>query len=252
MQALPLAPPSGIPVNSRYLPVGVSSVISDATALPVHKGTGYGFIFERIGAGPHPPVIIVEVGGFGRVSSRTLFVTPDKWYDVPFSYLNVIIGQAVSTYSEFTGALGLNIAELPYAFVRPASRSALTDFPALSGGNPPGYNLRNTVGAVPTLVTEGVALVNQSVFAVYVACDENETITGGAVDIYRWISQISFWAKSHSAVPVPVDHRHVQVIFDGSMLAPIGFREPGDRLAVVNNGITVSGGSAPTLYLGIQ
>ncbi len=260
MQPLPAQPPNGVPLTSNVFPTGFSAITAANPAMELFSGVGYGFIIEGepiTGLIPH--VIAVEVRGINQQGSQIIFVTVDKWYDVPFSKLTVVSKTPARTLTAYTGTLVVNVATAPWVIIRPSRQNE--PVPAASGGvGLQDYEIRSQVDVndpPPTSQVDGVGLFAnpQSMLSCTIFASESPgvTITGGTVDVWYYDWQLNnqngttLWALLLAGAPVPTGAAAARIPFGVEASMNIGVRYGGvapnqDRFRVVPNGITLSNG----------
>lgn len=261
--------------------IGFTSLIVDLSAgvpvggpdVQIWNGFAYGFQLIQIGETPTNDFFYVKVRGVNKVNNDVLMVVPGMYYEMPFDALwfteaprGVTVPQNASSP---IGTFIVNICINPNNRILPVEPFNRASVPAASGGA--AAETRYTTAdvlltrAAPTFgaITGGVAIPpGASMYGATLVAPNGQTITGGNVDIYRFLYYAAnppsgtavpgFWTLAAAGIPVPTGYRAGSIPND--QLNPVSpYLATPDLLYVAPNGVTLSGaGTTVQLVTRIQ
>lgn len=258
--------PSGPPFFSVGIDIGALTLASTPPRVGIFKGFGYGFVIvPNTPDGLFAAAIKVNVLGVGKIGNQDMLIAPNTWYEGAFQGLEVapVVGGYIGADNQFT----VNIALNSWARIHPSSQLTPANMPALIGGAPRVDVLQTTqnlTGTPPTLNTDGIAFGAgnfvgsasqrpgqvESQFQVFVQNIGGGNITGGSVDLYKYVWDLLAWCFVGN-YPLQIPSTPVPAV--GTVSDAIGVRQGfttlavSDRLAAVPNNVTCDDGALTVL-----
>lgn len=230
-----------IQTGPRFTSIPVTLDGSLAT-LPFNVFTGFGYGFMFANATPQSTdstFLIASLRGINNIGNDKLIVQPNAWYTSPFQSLELLPNPFVIGQGSFI----CNIATMPDAKIYPVS--ALIPPTAAQGGGGAISRVttaQNLTGTAPTTAADGIALGTSfgQLYSMYTASIQvvAGVVTGGGVDIWRYDSFAAKWVLVLQNLLLPTGQAIVGIPNDS-----LGVRTEADRLQVVPNGISVTGGA---------
>lgn len=216
-------------------------------AVNAWSGFAYGFMLTPTGSIASSPIVMMQVRGVGQKSNDVIPVVVGQFYECPFDKLDFV--QDPMNLLSYSGTYLITVAIKPYARILPSGLPAAAyDYPAASGGNPQANIFEESqllTRAIPTTASEGAVIGGASAYWVVFEAPVGQTITGGNVDLWRYLTYASRWVFC-GTVALPTGQRAVALPAD-KFLARVGGDYLGtyqlvyDRFLAAASGVTLSG-----------